>query len=285
MKALARGVWLALGIPLRGLEQVGASLIEWWRRGSYLAGVLCAVAVLAVQPRTWTRDVRTVLARQILFSGVDSLWFTMRISAAVGVIVIVQGELWLGAIGQSEQLGTLLLRVVVRELAPLLVNLIVIVRSGTAISAELANMRLAGEIDVLDSQGIDPMPYLVVPRVLALSVSAFGLSLVFIVVSFVSGYVMCALLGVATGTIETFLDNVINATTWSDVGFFLPKTLLTGLLIGVMCANEGLNIRGAVTEVPQIVGRSAIRSLTVVFVIAAMLSLIVYGTILFIEVF
>ena len=179
----------------------------------------------------------------------------------------------------------LLLNVLVRELAPLLANFIVVVRSGTAIATELAHMRMEGEIDVLDAQGLDPMIYLVMPRVIATGISVFCLAVLIVAVSFLSGYVVCELLGAVRGGPAVFFGDILSAVGREELYFFLPKTLISGFFIGAICSLEGLSIRGAVTEIPQVAGRGAVRSLTIVFGVSALLSLIIYGSVLFIDVF
>jgi ABC-type transporter Mla maintaining outer membrane lipid asymmetry permease subunit MlaE len=96
---------------------------------------------------------------------------------------------------------------------------------------------------------------------------------------------MSSLLGAASGGAERFVNNVVNSAQFRDLYFFFPKTLVTGLFIGAISCVEGLSVRGAATEIPQVAGRSAVASLTVVSAVTASLSLIIYGTILSIEVF
>ena len=65
---------------------------------------------------------------------------------------------------------------VARELGPLFANFVLIVRGGSAITTELGLMKVGGEVRVLEAQGIEPLPFLVMPRVLAMAVSAFCLT-------------------------------------------------------------------------------------------------------------
>jgi len=274
-----------LAAPQWTLGRLGAPLMRRWSGATYILAVIGAAFALAVRPSSWSAAVRSVLARQILFTGVEALSFALRIAAAVGVLLVVQAELWLGGLGQSELIGSLLLNVIVRELAPLLANFVVIVRSGTAMATELASMRLEGEVEVLDAQGIDPMIYLVMPRVISTSVSVFCLAVTMVVACFVSGYVVGTLLGVINQDAVKFFGDMLGQVRAIDLLFFLPKTLLSGLFIGTICSVQGLSVRGAVTEVPQVAGRAAVTSLSVVFTVSAVLSLTIYGSVLFINVF
>ena len=172
--ALAWLVW-PISALLNWLGNLGQGGLNAWQAGTYRLAVIWTALTLALRPSSWPRTVRNVFARQMLFTGVDSLAFTVRIALAVGIVVIVQSELWLQAVDQDDLSARLFLMILVRELGPLLANFVVIVRSATAIATELANMRLAGEVDVLDSQGLDPMTYLVMPRVLSVGCSVFCL--------------------------------------------------------------------------------------------------------------
>src|SRR5690349_18169115 len=115
------------------LEETGRWTIARMRRFNYLTAVLSCTLFYALNPRTWRRPVRSVFVRQILFTGVEATGFTSRIALLVGVSVVVQAQLWLGKVGQTQYLGPILVAVIIRELGPLLANLIVILRSGNAI--------------------------------------------------------------------------------------------------------------------------------------------------------
>lgn len=251
---------------------------------SVLAVVLGAVC-LAVQPRSWPRTVRQVFARQLLFTGFDAISLTLRIAFAVGVLVIVQVQLWTQAISDPELSGQLFLRIFFRELGPLLTNLIVIIRSVTAIATELARMKVDGDIEVLESQGIDPMNYLVMPRVLSLGAAVFGLAVIFIAFAYGSAYVVGTLIGVFNVGPIAFLEAIFRQVDGLDLLFFGIKTIVCGLIIGAIACLSGLEITDRDVEMPQIAGRAAVRALMAVFFIAMLLSLSAYGRVLVFQVF
>ena len=76
------------------------------------------------------------------------------VAVFVGITVVVQLVFWVGEAGQSQMLGPLLVAVVARELGPVLINLVVIVRSGSAMATELGVMKISGEVRALEAQGI-----------------------------------------------------------------------------------------------------------------------------------
>ena len=180
------------GFALRMLAGLGAFVIEQWRELQYLAAVLGTTLFLGAQRRRWRRTVRGVLSRQVLLFGVESIRFILILAGRVGISIGVQLVVWTGKLGHSQKLGPLLVVVVARELGPLFANFVLIVRGGSAITTELGLMKIGGEVRVLEAQGIEPLPVLVMPRVLAMAVSAFCFTGIFVIVAFASGFVFGA---------------------------------------------------------------------------------------------
>lgn len=258
------------------ISATGAWLIGKVRSVTYLVAVCAAVLAVAVRPRYWRPTVRNVLSRQILFTGVEATRFIALIALLVGVSIVVQVQLLLSRLGQSEMLGPILVAVIIRELGPLLTNFVVIGRSGAAITTELGNMKVNGEVRLLDAQGLDPFTYLVLPRVLGVMLSVFALTILFVVVAFISGFLSGILLGANTGSPWLFLDSVMGALTPADVISLFAKTLIPGMLTGALCSVEGLNIEGAVTEVPQATTRALVRSVAMLFVVSALITVTLF---------
>jgi phospholipid/cholesterol/gamma-HCH transport system permease protein len=255
---------------------LGKQTIHILQREQHVAGVATTVVAAACRAACWSRPIRNVLARQILFTGVDAMRFVGMIALLVGLSVVLQTQVWLSRFGQSTLIGPLLVAVIVREAAPLLVNFVVIGRSGTAISSELSTMRVAGEIRLLDGMGLDPLIYLVMPRVMGVAVSVFCLTILFIALSFISGYAGGLLLGLNVGAPSVFVHSVFAAIQPADVLNVLAKTLIPGLLTGTICCIEGMSVRGAMTEVPQAATRGVMRSVGAMFIVLALVSMLTY---------
>ncbi len=248
------------------------------RVGAHAAvtAIVWAVLCQAFRATTWRRTVRGVFARQLLFTGVEAIRFIALIAVMVGLVVVVQMQLWLGKLGQTALLGPVLVMAIVREIGPLLVNFVIIGRSGTAIAAELGAMRVNGEVDVLDSQGIDPFIYLVIPRVLGVAVSVFCLTIVFVVVALLSGYLSGLVLGVRPGPFILFVESVFRAVTPADVANLVVKTLVPGALTGAICCAEGMSAEHSLTEVPQVTTLSVVRSVGALVVVSVVVSVLTY---------
>jgi phospholipid/cholesterol/gamma-HCH transport system permease protein len=256
--------------------KTGDAALKRWHVVRNLAAVIWGVLCLVPIPRTWSRTVREQAAKQIMFTGIDAMRLTLLIALLAGIPIVVQAQLWLTRFGQSEMLGPLLVGVIIREVAPLLVSFIVIARSGTAIATELANMRVRSEVEVLDAQGIDPVVFLVMPRVMGVMLSVFCLTLFFIVVCLSSGYLFGALVGVAKEQPAVFAKDVLLSLTPGDFINLCARTLVSGLVTGAICSIEGLSASGVVTDVPKAVTRGVVRSIIAVLIISAVASVFMY---------
>ncbi|TWU04903.1 ABC transporter permease [Stieleria varia] len=259
-------------------EFVGELFVDFLLRMADIAAVLWATLALASRPRTWTPPVRAVFSRQVLFTAVDAIPAAMRFGGAVGLLLIVQAVLWADAAGIStDEIAPILWRTVVREIAPMLACLVVIGRSGIAISTELAAMRVSGEFEVIDSQGIDPMTFLIMPRVLAVMLSVFCLAMITAVTMMVTGYAIGSMMDAIRTSWNDFYGHIARNFEPEDLIFFVSKTLVAGGFAGVICCLEGVKARGRITDVPRIASRAGIRALTAVFAVSAVLSILFYN--------
>jgi phospholipid/cholesterol/gamma-HCH transport system permease protein len=242
----------------------------------HVTSIIISAYRLALRRGSWRPTLRGVVAKQILFTGVDAIRLISLMALLMGVSVVGQAQVRLNSLGQSEMLGPLLVAVIIREIGPLLVNFMVIGRSGTAVAAELANMQVRREIHVLDAQGIDPMIYLVMPRIIAFTASIFALAVLFVAISLLSGYGMGILLGATAAPPGVFFRNVLGSVSGVDLLGFVAKTTIPGAVTCAICCREGLGISGVVTDVPQAVTRGVVKSLTAVAIISSLISVLTW---------
>jgi phospholipid/cholesterol/gamma-HCH transport system permease protein len=242
----------------------------------HAAAVVGTVLGLCVQPRYWARPVWKLFARQVLAVGIEPIWFVCGMAAFVGISVVVQLGFWTGEAGQSQLLGPLLVAVVARELGPLLTNIVVIVRSSSAMATELGVLKIAGEVRALEAKGHDPFLHLVMPRVLGVALSTFCLTIVFILVAFASGYLFGAWLGKGTRDVWLFTNTVLNALHPRDMAGILVKSTLPALFTSASCCIGGLGVGASITDIPRATQRALTRSIVGLFVISAVVSLLTY---------
>lgn len=259
------------------VARLGERSLRWPGQVLYFSTLVTTVLAMALSPRSWTRAVRQVFARQIVFTGVDSVPLIACIGAFVGISIVLQAQLILTEIGQSELIGPVLVILVVREIGPLITNFVVIGRSGTAIAAEVASMKISGELALLQALGVRPFQYIVLPRVVAVCVSLFGLALVLIVVSVGVGFLAGAALGATTSNYSIFLDSVLGALRPTDAIHLVAKTIIPGLLTSSICCLAGARSGESLTAIPQATTRAVVRSVTVLFLFFAVTSVLTYA--------
>lgn len=273
-KVVRTGTWIQPW--LQTLAGMGSFARAQWDELRHAAAVVGTVFWIGIQPRYWARAVRTALARQILTVGVEPLGFVCAVAVFVGISVVVHLTFWVGEAGQSQLLGPILVTVVARELGPVLINLVVIVRSGSAMTTELGILKIDGDVCAQEARGCDPFLHLVMPRVLGVALSTFCLTIVFIFVAFASGFLFAAWTGKGTRDLLLFADAVSRAVQPKDVLNILAKSILPALFASACWCIGGLGVTGSVAEIPQATQRALTRSVAGLFVISVVVSLLTY---------
>jgi phospholipid/cholesterol/gamma-HCH transport system permease protein len=203
--------------------------------------------------RTWRPTVRQEFVRHCWQVGIKALPTTLLTAAIVGAALVFQYIFWqrdFGDVLGALNINTLILLTLVREIAPLLVGLIVIGRSATVMITELVGLRAGGQIHMLDAQGIDLFDYLVVSRIAALAICSFALGVLFVLTALIVGELLALAVGVAQ---RGFFEYLVMATRLLSPTEYLLlplKTLSIGALIGVVAcvtamrpAKTGLDAR------------------------------------------
>ncbi len=231
----------------------------------YAFDLATLVGVLIARLPRQTAVAREVLLRQIRFTGVQALPFTLLLALLTALVVVVQAQVQAAGIGDADLLGKVLVLILVREFGPLIVALLVIARSGAAIAAELAAMTAEREIQALAWAGIDPIDYLVVPRLAGVCVSLVCLVLLFIASSLTAGFVLSTLLVEGAPDLGRFVNALARNLHPGDGVVLLAKSVVPGLLIAGIACREGLGCRPRVTEVPRAATRAVVRAIATVF--------------------
>jgi phospholipid/cholesterol/gamma-HCH transport system permease protein len=213
-------------------------------------------------PSAGRRVTARVLVKQVWFTALQAIPLIIILSSILSFLVISQAVRELGRIGASELIGRIMVVVIVRELGPLLTAALVASRSGTAIAAELATNKVMGEMNALEGMGIDPLHYLVLPRVGAVVLSTFGLTILFDLVALFAGLV-AATSGMSP---ERYFDIVLQSLTFRDVWVTLMKGLVFGAIVGLIPAFHGLRIRGKPTEIPIASSQAVVGSFVAIFI-------------------
>ncbi len=202
---------------------------------------------------------------QTVRAGNRSLPLVSLICFLVGMIIALQSAYQLRELGAMDLVASLVAVSVTRELAPLLTAIIVAGRFGSAIAAELGTMKVSSEIDALVVMGLDPVGFLVVPRLVALLIALPCLTVFADVVGILGGLVLSTtVLGMGMGG---YVADTIDALVLQDVYTGLVKATAFAAIIGLTGCHQGLAVRGGAEQVGQATTASVVRS--IVLVIAA----------------
>ena len=266
----------ALGLARRACAYVGAAATAQAGKALQLLAVASAVVATAARPSSWGRTMRPALSRSVVSSGVEAVALVCVLGVALGILLVVQYQFWVGRIVQVRWLAPVWVAVIVRELGPLLVNLVVIARTGSSMTAELAMIRVSGEDRVVEGQGLDLLAYLVYPRVAGMTISVWCLTLVLVAASFVSVFVAGQWIGTKTGSFWNFAHATLGAIGPADALSLFVKSTVPALLSGCICCAEGLGAgekRSAVTRASRIAVQ---RSVITLFIVVAFVSVVTY---------
>ncbi len=199
------------------------------------------------------------LIKQIYFTGVQALRLIIIIAFVIGGIVIIQTMNQLPKLGGEELIGAILVAVNVREVGPLIVAFIIIGRSATAITTEIASMRVSGQFDILLTTGVDPNYYLFAPRIWGMVISTASLIIFFIAFSIIGGFVMARVITYID--FYFLLQGFVKNLSFMDIVTLVLKIFLIGQFISIVAIREGLKVGIASTEIPQAASRTVVHSI------------------------
>lgn len=203
-------------------------------------------------------------AEQIYRAGNESLPLVALISVLIGMILALQSAYQLRELGATNLVANLVAISITRELAPLLTAILVAGRVGSSVAAELGTMKVSDEVDALTVMGIDPIGYLVVPRLVALLIAVPCLTLFSDLVGILGGSAVGTLvLGLSA---EGYLADTIVALRNEDLWSGVLKALVFGGLIGLVSCHQGLETRGGANEVGRSTTTAVVRSILLIII-------------------
>ena len=179
----------------------------------------------------------SLLTKQLLIIGAQSLSVVSLVGGFTGAVLAVQGEYTLSKFGATAFTGSAIALSLIRELGPVLTALMVNGRAGSAMTAELGIMKISEQVDALRSMAVDPLHYLMVPRILAATISVPLLCSVFNVVGIAGGYAVAVWnLGLSSGTFISVMREAVESV---DVISGLVKSTVFGFCIAWIACYKG----------------------------------------------
>ncbi|HEY2951492.1 MAG TPA: ABC transporter permease [Verrucomicrobiae bacterium] len=226
-------------------------------------GVICTK--LRVAPNVIQPLIRSHLAR----AGTSLLPMTLFLAVALGLVVIGQTVSLLSRVGVNDLLGTVMVTVVVRELGPMTAAVLVLMRAGTANVIELGTARALGEVETLEVTGIDPIHYLVVPRVIGMALGIFSLTVYLILGALLSGYLWAFVQDVPLRP-DDYFRQLAGALRGLDFVLLALKTGAFGVIIAIVTCYHGLAQPLRLEEVSNSTIRAVAQSVVLCVVVDAL---------------
>jgi phospholipid/cholesterol/gamma-HCH transport system permease protein len=213
--------------------------------------------------------IRPRIRQEIARAGVALLPMFVFAALALGFVVVGQTIAALARVGQMTYLGSTMVVVIVRELGPLIAAMLVLARVGTANVIELGTARALGEVEALEALGIDPVHYLIVPRVIGMSLGIFSLTVYLIIGALASGYLF-AFLQDAPLTPRDYCNQLAAALGWLDFVMLALKTVAFGFFIAIVTCYHGLAQPLRLEDVSRVAVRAVSQGIIVCVLIDAL---------------
>ena len=204
------------------------------------------------------------LLEQVRFIGNRSLSIVVLTSAFTGMVLALQGYSALVRFGSEAMVGSLVALSLTRELAPVLAALMVTARAGSAITATLGNLRIGEQIDAMRSLAVDPVQYLVSPRLVAAVLVIPLLTAIFSLVGIGAAYLLSVSILRLDG--GQFLSSVRDSVEWSDVSGGVWKSLTFAVFVAWIASYYGFFASGGAKGVGAATTRAVVATAVVILI-------------------
>ncbi|HEX2574149.1 MAG TPA: ABC transporter permease [Polyangia bacterium] len=250
------------------LERWGRYTDALWRPLLNLIEVIGAHLLLLGQVVFWTvrRPYRVRIYFEAMdFVGVGSLLIVALVGTFVGMVFSLQSVSAFRQFQAESFVGSTVALALTRELAPVFTSIMVAARAGSAMATELGSMRITEQIDALATLAINPVQYLVAPRIVAATVMAPFLAMVFNVVGMLGAY------AVAVGIEGVDRGVFIERTRWfldaNDIAQGLVKAVVFGLALSLISCYQGFFAGGGAKGVGIATTRAVVGSFVTILVL------------------
>lgn len=232
-------------------QNIGEILVLLWR-------TLCAL------PQAFKH--RSKIADQLFEIGNRSLLMACILSLFIGGVVALQSGPVLAERGIANALGGLVGVALAKELSPVMMAVLMAGRIGSAMAAEIGSMRVYQEIDALRTMNINPIHYLVMPRMIAITVAVPMLVLFSMLVGWLGGGAVSVLHHKIAITGQTFFSSLRDVVEVKDVINGLTKSLVFAFMIGAVSCHQGLTTIGGPRGIGRSVTKAVVNSIVLVLI-------------------
>jgi phospholipid/cholesterol/gamma-HCH transport system permease protein len=233
-------------------QNIGEMLILLWR-------------TLLALPRAARQ--RQKIFEQLFEIGNASLLMACILSLFIGGVLALQAGSVMTERGLSGLIGGMVGVTLAKELGPVMMSILIAGRIGSAMAAELGSMRVYQEIDALITMNIKPIDYLVLPRVLAISIALPILVIFAIMVGWFGGAFVAAFNQQIHLSMQGYFANLREIVDLGDVLNGLIKSFAFAVVIGVVCCHQGLATIGGPRGIGRSVTKAVVNSIVLILIL------------------
>lgn len=232
-------------------QNIGEIVLLFWR-------TLCAL------PFAWRQ--RQKVFDQFFEIGNASLLMVCVLSFFIGAVIALQTGPVLVERGLASAVGGLVGISIAKELAPVMMAILIAGRVGSAMAAEIGSMRVYQEIDALRTMNINPIHYLVLPRVLAMAIALPLLVIFAILIGWFGGAVVAETNNQIDVPFTTFFDGLRNIVDLKDVANGVFKSFCFAIIIGAVSCHQGLVTIGGPRGIGRSVTKAVVNSIVLIVI-------------------
>lgn len=222
------------------------------------------VWVMRALLRRGVRFGRAAVVTQLVRVGVRATGIVMLVCGCVGFILALQMEPALADFGQTDKVANIIGVAILRELGPLIAAIVLTGFAGASIAAELGTMVVGEEIEALEAHALNPIRFLVVPRVLATTIALVGLTIIGDLAAVFSGGLMSVLF--LDVPYELYKTNTLNQLIVSDFLTGLIKAGVFGLILSSFACYHGLSVTGGAAGVGRATTSTVVQSVVAIII-------------------
>ncbi len=233
-------------------ENIGEMLVLFWR-------------TLKASPLIFRQ--RSKVYDQLFEIGNASLLMACILALFIGGVITLQTGPVLAERGLSSAIGGLVGLSMCKELAPVMMAVLIAGRIGSAMAAEIGSMRVYQEIDALRTMNINPIHYLVLPRIAAISVALPVLVLFAVLVGWFGGGLVAVFNEKVAITFQAFFSNLRDVVKLGDVVNGLFKSFVFAVVIGTVSCHQGLITIGGPRGIGRSVTKAVVNSIVLILIL------------------
>ena len=232
-------------------ENIGEIVLLFWR-------------TLLSLPMAWRQ--RQKVFEQFFEIGNASLLMVCVLSFFIGAVIALQTGPVLVERGLASAVGGLVGISITKELAPVMMAILIAGRIGSAMAAEICSMRVYQEIDALRTMNINPVHYLVLPRLVAIAIALPLLVIFAILVGWLGGAVVAESNSHIEVPFQAFWANLRDIVALKDVANGVFKSFCFALIIGVVSCHQGLATIGGPRGIGRSVTKAVVNSIVLIVI-------------------